>query len=90
MATTTVHYTDAVIGLLTNTGWYQENDLIVKGVADRPVFTKEGKKKTYRCVVGPLWTTYYDIRKNTIGHMDSIKTQDIELIKAVLKEFTCG
>jgi len=89
MAVASLTSMDAVVGYLLNSGWYRELDLVVKGVIDRPVFTKEIKKKTYRVVVGPLWTTYYDIKNDIIGYQDSVKT-DLHEVKAVIKEFTCG
>lgn len=90
MAVASLSSMDAICGMLTNTGWYQEVCLVVKGQLDRPVFTRETKKKTYRVVVGPLWTTYYDIKGDVIGYMDSVKTDDLPLVKATLREFTNG
>ncbi len=81
---------DAIVGMLTNSGWYRELNLVVNGCADRAVFTLEGKKKTYRVIVEPLWTTYYDINRDVIGHMDSIKTQDFDLVVLKVKEMSRG
>lgn len=87
------HNIDTVVNLLRELHWYDEPELVVKGIMDRPVFSrpsKESRIKTYKVVVGPLWTTYYDIRKDVIGEMDSIKTNNYVLVEKKIRELTNG
>lgn len=76
----------AVCTVLTAARWDRCPDLVVKGQADRPVFVMNGKRCEYKVVVGPLWTTYYKLERDTITHQDSVKTDDIEALKVALSK----
>lgn len=79
---------DRIITLLNKLHWYEEPHLVVKGTIDRPVYSHETKLKTYKVIVGPLWTTHYDIRKDCIGEIDSIKTEDYEGVESKILQLS--
>ncbi len=79
---------DIVINLLYKSGWDSIGFLAVKDQPDKPVYIKKVHNKVYKVVVGPLWTTYYDIKGEIIGQMDSIKTEDYDAIKEKIEELT--
>lgn len=82
------HTVDAVVHLLEELRWTREPELVTKGYPDRPVYSRTTKLKTYKVIVGSLWTTYYDIRKDVIGEMDSIRTENFDAVEHKIRELS--
>lgn len=79
-------HTTAVCTVLQAARWDRTHDLVVKGSPDRPVFVMPGRRCEYKVVVGPLWTTYYRLERDTITNQDSVKTDDLEGLKVALSK----
>lgn len=71
----------AVVALLVNTGWERLPDMDPKDGPTKPVFCRRFKRYTVKCVVGPLWTTYYRLSGETVFDMDSCKTENTESVR---------
>ena len=77
----------SAIGLLTKLGWQRGTDLApTQGGKSSPVFYRTFKRCELKCVVGDLWTTYYRLTRDVISDMDSVKTDDVEGLKAALND----
>lgn len=79
---------DKIVSLLKKLKWTEEPELVVKGAIDRPVYSRPRKKDALKIIVGPMWTTYYDIRKDVIGEMDSVKTDDYGSVEKIIRELS--
>jgi len=75
-----------VTALLCELGWLRDPDLTVNDKVTKPVF----RRKWWKVVVGPLWTTYYRLVKEHIVDQDSIKTADYDAVEHKLRELSRG
>lgn len=87
MSSSVAHYADAVASLLAKMGWLRDSDMEPTGGGPRcPVYAKQYRKCELKCVVGPLWTTYYRLVKDTIFDQDSTRTLDLETLRVELSK----
>jgi hypothetical protein len=77
---------DAIKNLLTKYGWRHVLDMAVKDQADRPVY----ELGLWRCVISPMWSTFYQVSNCTVDSMDSFKTDDPTKVESIIKEIIAG
>ncbi len=82
----------AVVSLLTRLGWNRHEDMESTDPASRvkPVFAKVLSPRhpfpCLKCIVGPVWVTYYKFVGESTLDMDSLPTADVGTIEKVLVE----